>query len=155
MPEVKADIPLVISLGDELTPGLARAVVRNWWPWLKARTARAAIRSEMFRTPVPLVLLHAGGDSFEVLQIVRFLRAPWRRTPVVIIEEAGESANELALRGEGVVCFLSASEVEPELIEDLVESILVNPAGASGGANEPESRPASLPIRRASIGATQ
>lgn len=131
VPDAHAINPLVITLGEELTPGLARAVVRNWWPWLKVRSARAAFRSELFRKTVPLVLLQAGGDPFEVLQVIRFLRAPWRRTPVVVIEDTAGSACELTMRGEGVVCFLAASEVEPELVEDLVSSI-VNRPGEQG-----------------------
>ncbi|CAG0949966.1 hypothetical protein PHYC_00145 [Phycisphaerales bacterium] len=141
MPEVKADKPLVISLSEELTPGLARAVVRNWWPWLKVGSARAAIRSEMFRRRVPLVLLETGADSFEVVQIVRFLRAPWRRTPVVIIEREQESTYEMLFRGEGVACFLSSAEVDPELIEDMVASILIDP-GAAKARESVGARPA-------------
>lgn len=142
MSKVLIDKPLVISLGETLSPGLARVVVRNWWPWVKARTAREALRSDAARCRAALVLLQAGRDPLETIQLVRFLRAPWRRSAVVVIEAGEDPVSEMALRREGVACFLSASDVEPELIEDLVASILSDPTWARNASDQPE--PAAL-----------
>jgi hypothetical protein len=114
--------PLVITLGETLAPGLARAVVRNWWPWIKAKKAQDITRGAVGRKRPLLVVLQAGREPAETAALVRFFRAPWRQTPVVVIDDDGGS--ELALRGEGVACFLSGSQVEPELIEELAESLV-------------------------------
>lgn len=121
MPERGHNSPLVVTLCDTLTPGLARAVVRNWWPWIKVQTAKDVSRSSAVRKRPLVVLLQSGQDASETAAIVRFFRAPWRQTPVVVIDDDGGC--ELSLRGEGVACFLSGSQVEPELIEELALSL--------------------------------
>lgn len=137
MAQAMIDKPLVISLGDDLTPGLARAVVRNWWPWVRVATAREAIRSPLARRRAPLVILQTGPDPVETVTAVRYFRAPWRRSPVVIVEQGEGPVAEPLLRGEGVVCFLNAGEVEPELLEDLVEAVHADMATRPGPSGSP------------------
>lgn len=128
--------PLVITLSETLAPGLARAVVRNWWPWIKANKAKDITSGAIGRKRPLLVVLQAGRDPAETAAVVRFFRAPWRQTPVVVIDDDGGS--ELALRGEGVACFLSGSQVEPELIEELAQSLVAQQLEATKPArNEP------------------
>lgn len=114
-----------------MVPGLGRAVVRNRWPWVLARTAREAIGAGMSRGRVPLVILQAGLSTQECVALAKFFKAPWRRAPLIVVE-TGESLRgepegkscEASLRAEGVSCFLSGPGATAELIEELVESML-------------------------------
>lgn len=116
--------PLVIVVRDEMAPGLARAVIRNGWPWVSGRTGREAVKGTLTLPRTPLVMVQTGPSVDDATTVVRFFRAPWRKTPVVVVDTRGDGEIEAAMRGEGVFCFLSGSDAEPDAIEELAAAML-------------------------------
>jgi hypothetical protein len=107
-----------------MTPGLARAVVRNNWPWVSGRTGREAVRLTLTLPRSPLVMVQTGASVEDATTVVQFFRAPWRKTAVVVIDGRGDGSVEAAMRGEGVFCFLSGTDAEPDAIEELAAAML-------------------------------
>lgn len=119
-------MPLIAVVNDEMVPGLARAVVRNGWPWISGRTGRETLRGALLLPRTPLVMVQAGSSVDEAVVVVRFFRAPWRKTPVVVVDARGDGEVEAAMRQEGVFCFLSGTDAEPDAIEELTNAMLAD-----------------------------